>query len=162
MCWILKSSLYLERLECLKNKQRWVECKSGRVFLRKSWKGCALLAPEESWANAQKGAIWHFESADWHSKSAEWYFWTRNALSWSITFWTHFLGFLESGLALRCVLNSYSKIFTSFLDNLGLFSNNYPIDKYSKINLDKVQSIHNFIVIQLSPFFLCKQSYFKH
>ena len=118
--------------------------------------------PEESWANAQKGAIWHFERADRHSKSAEWYFWTRNALSWSITFWTPFLGFLDSGLALRCVLNSYSKIFTSFLDNLGLFSNNYLVDKYSKINLDKVQIIHNFIVIQLSPFFLCKQSYFKH
>ena len=74
-------------------------------------------------------------------------------------FWTPFLGFLESGLALRRVLNPYSKIFTSFLDNLGLFSNNYLVDKYSKINLDKVQIIHNFIVIQLFP---GKQSYFRN
>ena len=158
----MRSSPYLWRLECLKNKQRWVECKSGRVFLRKSRKGCALSAPEKSWAKAQKGAIRHFESANQHSKSAEWYFWTRNALSWSVTFWTPFLGFLESSLALRRVFNPYSKIFTTFLDNLGLFSNNYLVDKYSKINLDQVQIIHNFIIIQLSPFFLCKQSYFKH
>ena len=49
-----------------------------------------------------------------------------------------------------------------FLDNLGLFSNNYLVDKYSKINLDKVQIIHNFIVIKLFLLFLCKQSYFKN
>ena len=53
-------------------------------------------------------------------------------------FWTPFLGFLEPGLTLRRVFNPYSKIFTSFQDNLGLFSNNYLVDKYSKINLDKV------------------------
>ena len=85
-----------------------------------------------------------------------------NALSCSHTFWTPFLVFFESGLALRLIFNLYSKIFTSFLDNLGLFNNNYLVDKYSKINLDKIQIIHNFIVIQLSPLFLCKQSYFKH
>ena len=125
-------------------------------FSAKKSKRCALLAPEESWAKAQKGAIRHFESAVWHSKSAKWYFWTPNALSCSNAFWTPFLVFLELGLALRLIFNPYSKIFTSFLDNLGLFNNNYLVDKYFKINLDKVQIIHNFIVIQLSPLFLCK------
>ena len=48
------------------------------------------------------------------------------------------------------------------MDNSGLFSNNYLVDNYSKINLDKVQIIHNFIIIQLSPLFLCKQPYFEH
>ena len=77
-------------------------------------------------------------------------------------FWTHFLGFLDLGLALRRVCNPYSEIFISFLDNSGLFNDNYLVDKYSKINLDKVQIIHNTIVIQLSPLFPCKQSYFRH
>ena len=73
-----------------------------------------------------------------------------------------FLSFLELILALGRVFNPYPKIFISFLNNSGLFSNNYLVDKYSKISFDKVQIIHNFIVIQLSPLFLCKQSYFKH
>ena len=101
--------------------------------MQKGRKGCVLSAPEENWAKAQKGSIRHFESADWHSKSVEWYFWTSNALSCSSAFWIPFLGFLEPGLALRRVSNPYSKIFTFFLDNLGLFSNNYLVDKYSKI-----------------------------
>ena len=130
--------------------------------MRKSRKGCALSAPEENWALALKGAIWHFQSADWHSKSAEWYSWVLIALSCLGAFWTHFLGFLEPVLALRHVFNPYSKIFISFLDNSSLFKNNYLVDKYPKINLDKVQIIHNFIVIQLSLLFLCKQSYFRH
>ena len=52
-------------------------------------------------------------------------------------------------------------IFISFLDNSGFFRNNYLVEKYPKINFDKVQIIHNFIVIQSSLFFLCMQSYFK-
>ena len=141
---------------------RQLECESRRVFLRISRKGCALLSPKESWSLALKGALRHFENADRHSKSVEWYSWVLIALSCSGAFWTHFLGFLESSLALRCVFNPYSKIFISFLDKSGLFSNNYLVDKYSKINLDKIQIIHNFIIKQLSHFFLCKQSYFKH
>ena len=64
-----------------------------------------------------------------------------------------------SGLTLRHVFNWYSKIFNSFMDNSGLFNNNFLVEKYSIINLDKVQIIHNFIVIQLSPLFPRKQSY---
>ena len=70
--------------------------------------------------------------------------------------------FLELSLALKHVFNPYSKIFISFLDNSGLFSKNYLVDKFSKINLDKIQIIYSFIVIKLSLLFLCKQSYFKH
>ena len=145
----------------LKNKKRQVECRSGRVFPRKSRKGCALSSLEKRWAKALKGAIQHFESADRHSKSAEWYSWMLITLSCSSVFWTPFLGFLKSGLALKRVFNPYSNSFNSFLDNSGLFKNNYLVDKYSKINLNKVQIIHNFIVIQLF-LFLCKQSYFRH
>ena len=53
-------------------------------------------------------------------------------------------------------------IFISFMDNSGLFKNNYLVDKYTEINLDKVQIIHNFIVIQSSILSPCMQSYFKH
>ena len=134
---------------------RRLECESGHILLRISLKGCALSSPEESWALALKGAIRNFESVEWYS-------WVLISLLCSSAFWTHFLGFLEPGLTLRCVVNPYSKIFISFLDNSGLFSNNYLVDKYSKINFDKVQIIHNFIIIQLSHFFLCKQSDFKH
>ena len=50
----------------------------------------------------------------------------------------------------------------SFLDNSGFFRNNHLEDKYPKINLDKVQIIHNLIVIQSSLLFLCMHTYFKH
>ena len=62
----------------------------------------------------------------------------------------------------RHVFTHIQRFFISFLDNSGLFRNNYLVDKYPKINLNKVQIIHNFIVIQLSLLFLCKQSYFRH
>ena len=52
--------------------------------------------------------------------------------------------------------------FISFMDNSSFFRNNYLVDKYPKINLDKVQIIQNFIVIQSSLLFLCKQSYLRH
>ena len=55
-----------------------------------------------------------------------------------------------------------SMIFISFLDNSGFSRNIYLVDKYPKINLDKIQIIYNFIVIQSSLLFLCMQSYFKH
>ena len=85
----------------------------------------------------------------------------------------------ECYFVFRCVLDSPSKVFWSilaprhvfilrlwfffsFLDNSGFFRNNYLVDKYPKINLDKVQIIHNFIVIQSSFLFLCMHPYFKH
>ena len=52
--------------------------------------------------------------------------------------------------------------FISFLDNSGFSKNNYLEDKYLKINLDKVQIIHSFIVIQSSLLFPCMHPYFKH
>ena len=52
--------------------------------------------------------------------------------------------------------------FISFLDNFGFFKKNYLIDKYLKINFDKIQIIHNFIVIRSSLLFLCMHPYFKH
>ena len=128
--------------------------------MRKSRKACALSSLKERWAKALKGTICHFESAVRHSKSAKWYSWMPVTLSCSGAFWTHFLGFLEPGLILRRVFNPYSRIFISFLESL--FNNNYLVYKYSKINIDKVHIIHNFIVIQLSSLFLCKQSYFRH
>ena len=89
------------------------------------------MSPEGHQAKTLIGAIQHSKSAEWHS-------WMSIILSCSDAFWTHFLGFLESRLALRRVFNPYSKIFNSFHDNSSLFSNNYLVDKYSKINLDKV------------------------
>ena len=42
----------------------------------------------------------------------------------------------DAVLALKHVFNPYSNIFVFFLDNLGLFRNNYLVNKYSKINFD--------------------------
>ena len=56
----------------------------------------------------------------------------------------------------------YLFIFISFLDNSSFFKSNYLVDKYPKINLNKVQIIHNFIVIQSPILFLCIHPYFKH
>ena len=85
----------------------------------------------------------------------------------------------ERTTVFRCVLDSPSRVFwpvlaprrifilclwffISFLDNSGFFRNNYLVDKYPKINLDKIQIIYNFIVIQSSLLFLCMHPYFKH
>ena len=86
----------------------------------------------------------------------------------------------EHTFVFGCVLDSLSRVFwsgpasrrvfilslrfffISFLYNSGFFKNNYLVDKYPKINLDKVQIIHNFIIIQSSLLFLCMHPYFKH
>ena len=49
--------------------------------------------------------------------------------------------------------------FISFQDNSGFFKNNYLVDKSLKINLDKVQIIPNFVVIQSSLLFICMHPY---
>ena len=66
-----------------------------------------------------------------------------------------------SGHCTQTCFHPQSMIFISFLDNSAFFRNNYLADKYPKINLDKAQIIHNFIVTQSSLLFLCMQSYFK-
>ena len=53
-------------------------------------------------------------------------------------------------------------IFHLFSGKFRLFKKNYFVDKYTKINLDKVQIIHNFIIIQSPILFLFMQSYFKN
>ena len=92
--------------------------------------------------------------------------WTPNVFPCSGAFWTLLLGFFDPVPAPRRVffLSLWFLIFffISFLDNLGFFRNNYLVDKYPKINLDKVQILHNFIVIQSSLLFLCMHPYFKH
>ena len=89
--------------------------------------------------------------------------WTPNILPCSGAFWTLLLGFFDPIPAPRCVfILSLWFFFISFLDNSSFFRNNYLVDKYPKINLDKVQIIHNFIVIQSSLLFLCMHPYFKH
>ena len=115
-------------------------------------KRVTLSSLERSWAKAQKGAIRH-------SKSAEWYSWILDVLPCSGAFWTLFL---IRSLYLDVFSSLVYDFFISFLNNSGFFKNNYLVDKYPKINLDKIQIIQNFIVIQSSLLFLCMQSYFKH
>ena len=62
----------------------------------------------------------------------------------------------------RRVFNIRLWFFVPFLDNSSFFKNNYLVDKSLKINLDNVQIIPNFVVIQSSLLFLCMHSYFKH
>ena len=69
--------------------------------------------------------------------------------------------FFLFGPCTQTYFHPQSMIFISFLDNSGFFRNNYLVDRYPKINLNKVQIIHNFIIIQSSLLFLCMQSYFK-
>ena len=88
--------------------------------------------------------------------------WRLNALSCSGAIWSLLLGFFGRSLCLDVFSTSVYDFLVSFLDNLGFFKSNYLEDKYLKINLDKVQIIHNFIVIQSSLLFLCMHPYFKH
>ena len=52
----------------------------------------------------------------------------------------------------RRVFNLCLWFFVSFLDNSGFFKNNYLVNKFLKINLDNIQIIPNFVVIQSSLF----------
>ena len=88
--------------------------------------------------------------------------WRPNALSCLGVIWSLLLGFFGRSLYLDMFSTSVYDFFVSFLDNLGFFKNNYLVDKSLKINLDKVQIIHNFIVIQSSILFPCMHPYFKH
>ena len=66
------------------------------------------------------------------------------------------------GPCTQTCFHSLSMIFfISFLNNSIIFKTNYLVDKYPKINLDKVQIIHNFIFISSSLLFLCMRPYFK-
>ena len=88
--------------------------------------------------------------------------WRLNAISCSGAIWSLLLGFFGQSLYLDVFSTSVYDFLVSFLDNLGFFKSNYLEDKYLKINLDKVQIIHSFIVIQSSLLFPCMHPYFKH
>ena len=79
--------------------------------------------------------------------------WRPNALSCLGVIWSLLLGFFGRSLYLDMFSTSVYDFFVSFLDNLGFFKSNYLEDKYLKINLNKVQIIHNFVVIQSSFYF---------
>ena len=88
--------------------------------------------------------------------------WRPNTLSCSGAIWSLLLGFFGRSLYLDVFLTSVYDFFISFLDNSGFFKNNYLLDKSLKINLDNVQIIPNFVIIQSSILFLCMHPYFKH
>ena len=123
-------------------------------------KGRALSSPK-GLGESPKGGNLALLSVVRHYKSVEWCSWMLNTLLCSGAFWTLFLWFFLSDPCSQTCFHPQSMIFISFLDNSGFFRNNYLVEKYPKINFDKVQIIHNFIVIQSSLFFLCMQSYFK-
>ena len=88
--------------------------------------------------------------------------WRPNVLSCSGAIWSLFLGFFGWSLYLDVFSTSVYDFLVSFLDNSSFFKSNYFEDKYLKINLDKVQIIYSFIVIQSSILFSCMHPYFKH
>ena len=95
--------------------------------------------------------------------------WTLNALLCLGAVWTSLLEFFDLSLHLDAFSSFVYEFFflISFLDNLGFFffffiKKSYLVDKYPKRNLDKVQIIYNFIVIQSSLLFLCMHPYFKY
>ena len=93
--------------------------------------------------------------------------WRLNPLSCSGAIWSLLLGFFGRSLYLVVFPTSVYDFFIlffyiSFLDNSGFFKSNYLKDKYLKMNLDKVQIIRSFIIIQSSLLFLCMHPYFKY
>ena len=70
--------------------------------------------------------------------------------------------FFGRSLYLDMFSTSVYDFFVSFLDYLGFFKSNYLEYKYLKINLNKVQIIHNFVVIQSSLLFPWMHPYFKY
>ena len=88
--------------------------------------------------------------------------WRPSTLSFSGAIWSLFLGFFGWSLYLDVFSTSVYDFLVSFLDNSSFFKSNYFEDKYLKINLDKVQIIRSFIIIQSSLLFLCMHPYFKY
>ena len=88
--------------------------------------------------------------------------WTPNILPRLGAFQTLLYGFLIRSLHLDVFSSLVYDFFISILDNSGFFWNHYLVDKYTKINLDKIQIIHIFIVIKSSLLFLYMHPYFKH
>ena len=80
--------------------------------------------------------------------------------------WSLLLGFFGQSLYLDMFSSSIYDflplfwIIQTFLRTIIL--NNYLVDKSLKINFDKVQIIHNFIIIQSSILFSCMHPHFKH
>ena len=140
----------------LKKRYEQLGFESGHTLLQKDRKGYALSSPEGRRAKAHMMAIWQFWSAvpNWLLEAECALVFRCHLVSPSRVFWLV--------LVPRRVFNLRLWFFVSFLDNLGFSKSNYFEDKYLKINLDKVQIIHNFIVIQSSLLFLCMHPYFKH
>ena len=83
----------------------------------------------------------------------------------------HFRVWVRFGLLFQVFLSQASHLdmfsirilrFLSLFQIIQVFSATIILQIYSKINFDKVQIIHNFIVIQLSPLFPRKKSNFRH
>ena len=151
----MRPNLYLQRAEDYKKQLQCIERELGLILLRKDRKWCALSSLEGRWAKAQKGEIWHSKNAE-SALEHQTFFHVR------VHFGLSFQGFLIQFLHLDMFSSLVYDFFISFLDNSGFFRNNYLVDKYNKINLDKINIIHNFIVIQSSLLFLCMHPYFKH
>ena len=92
-------------------------------------------------------------------------FWRPNALSCSGAIWSLLLGFFGWSLYLDMFSTSIYDFFffwSLFWIIQAFLKSNYLEDKYLKINLDKVQIIRSFIIIQSSLLFLCMHPYFKY
>ena len=88
--------------------------------------------------------------------------WRLNAFLCLGAIWSLILGFFGLPLYLDVFSTSVYDFLVSCLDNSGFFKSNYLEVKYLKINLDNVQIIPNFVVIQSSLLFSCMHLYFKH
>ena len=145
----------------LKNRHGRLGCEFGCIlFVKRSKKVCLIITWRSLGESPTKEnlALLECRSALQKCQIGSW---TPNALLCLGVIWTPLLGFFELSLHLDVFSFSVYDFLSLFLDN-SVFFLNYLVDKYPKINLDKVQTIHNFIVIQSPILFLCMHPYFKH
>ena len=158
----MRPKLYLQRLENFNIAQK---CRTqiGTHPFPKRLKRVCLIVTQRPLGQSPKEANSTLLKCHSTLQKCKMGSWTPNALPCSGTFWTLLLGFFDRSLHLD-VFSSfvYDFFFISFLDNSGFLKNNYLVDKSLKINLDNVQIIPNFVVIQSSILFLCMHPYFKY
>ena len=145
----------------LKNRFGRLGFESERILLRRSKRVYIIITQRKfgQSPNHENSALLECCSA---LQKCQIGFWRPNALLCSGVIWYFLLGFFGQSLYLDVFSTSVLWFFISFLDNSSFFKNNYLVDKSLKINLDNIQIIPNFVVIQSSILFLCMHPYFKH
>ena len=154
-------SIYIGQ-KTLKHRHGWLGCESGHIILWKDWKGCLIVTRRELGQSPKRANSTLLKCRSALQKFRLVPLGVECSLVFGCLFYYLFrVFFYYLVLAPRRVFILSLWFLSLFWIIQAFFRSNYLVDKYPKINLDKVWIIHNFIFIQSSFLFLCRQSYFK-